>query len=74
LIVLVAASFAFAQEPFSGDSAHKLTAEVVALGPRPPGSAAARKMHTLIVSRLKSWGWQVEEDAFTAGRPSDACR
>lgn len=58
-----------AQEPFSGESAYKLTAEVVALGPRPPGSAAAGKMHALIVDKLKGWGWQVEEDAFTANTP-----
>lgn len=68
-IVLFTASFAFSQEPFSGDSAHKLTAEIVALGPRSPGSTAARKMHSLIVARLQSWGWQVEEDAFTASTP-----
>jgi glutaminyl-peptide cyclotransferase len=68
-VLLATTSLAFAQEPFSGDSAHKLTGEIVALGPRPPGSAAARKMHTVIVSRLKSWGWQVEEDAFTASTP-----
>jgi glutaminyl-peptide cyclotransferase len=58
-----------AQEPFSGESAYKLTAEVVALGPRAPGSAAARKMHAMIAERLKGWGWEVEEDAFTASTP-----
>jgi glutaminyl-peptide cyclotransferase len=58
-----------AQEPFSGQSAYDLTAEVVALGPRPPGSIAARKMHAHIVSKLKGWGWQVEEDDFIAATP-----
>lgn len=67
--LLLLALAAAAQEPFSGESAYKLTAEVVALGPRPPGSAAARKMHALIVDKLKGWGWQVEEDAFTANTP-----
>lgn len=67
--LLLLALAAAAQEPFSGESAYKLAAEVVALGPRPPGSAAARKMHALIVDKLKGWGWQVEEDAFTANTP-----
>lgn len=69
LALCIAALAAPAQEPFSGESAHKLTAEVVALGPRPPGSAAARKMHAMIAERLKGWGWEVEEDAFTASTP-----
>lgn len=58
-----------AQEPFSGESAFRMTSEVVALGPRPPGSAAARRMHSLISSKLKGWGWQVEEDPFVARTP-----
>lgn len=58
-----------AQEAFSGESAYKFTAEVVALGPRAPGSAAARKMHALISEKLQGWGWEVEEDAFTATTP-----
>lgn len=69
LALIFAALAVAAQEPFSGDSAYKFTAEVVALGPRPPGSAAARKMHALIAGRLKAWGWEVEEDAFTASTP-----
>ena len=68
-LLVCAALAAPAQEPFSGESAYKLTAEVVALGPRPPGSAAARKMHALIVEKLKGWGWEVEEDAFSAATP-----
>lgn len=70
--VVLAAAALVAQEPFSGESAYKLTAEVVALGPRPPGSAAAKKMHALIVTKLKGWGWQVEEDAFTVKTPIGA--
>lgn len=60
---------AAAQEAFSGESAYKLTAEAVALGPRAPGSAGARRMHALITAKLKGWGWEVEEDAFTATTP-----
>lgn len=58
-----------AQDAFSGDSALELTRQVVNFGPRPPGSTAAAKMQTYIIGKLKSWGWQVEVDAFVATTP-----
>lgn len=58
-----------AQDEFSGESALELTRQVVNFGPRPPGSAAAAKMQAFIVAKLKSWGWQVEQDAFIASTP-----
>lgn len=73
LIALLIASFAAnAQEQFSGQSAYDLTKEVVAFGPRPSGSAAMTRQQQYIVAKLKSWGWLVEEDAFTAQTPVGA--
>jgi Zn-dependent M28 family amino/carboxypeptidase len=41
----------------------------VALGPRPPGSAALQKCREYIISQMKSFGYEIEEDAFTAQTP-----
>lgn len=54
---------------FSGASALQYTARVVAFGPRPPGSEAHRKLQTYILSELRRFGCQVEQDAFTARTP-----
>ncbi len=67
----LAASPAVAAE-FSGAAALESTRRVVAFGPRPPGSAAIRKLQGYIVSRLKGLGCEVIEDAFTAQTPNGA--
>ena len=54
---------------FSGQSAHDFTAKVVAFGPRTPGSPASRKLSAWLVTTLKSFGYQVIEDRFTAKTP-----
>lgn len=68
-MLIAVAACAPAQEMLSGQSAYDLTKEVVAFGPRPSGSAAAKKMQAHIVAKLKSWGWAVEEDAWVAQTP-----
>ncbi|MCS6954049.1 MAG: M28 family peptidase [Bryobacterales bacterium] len=67
-VVLVYASLASAAG-FSGASALQYTARAVALGPRPPGSEAHRKLQTYILSELRRFRCQVEQDAFTARTP-----
>jgi Zn-dependent M28 family amino/carboxypeptidase len=54
----------------SGASALELTRQVVEFGPRPPGSAASRKLQSFIVQKLKESGWQAIEDPFTAQTPA----
>lgn len=51
---------------FDGASAYAFAKEAVDLGPRPPGSAAIVKLQTKIASKLKSFGCEVTEQAFTA--------
>jgi Zn-dependent M28 family amino/carboxypeptidase len=55
---------------FSGASALEYTRKVVAFGPRPPGSAAIRKLQQYIRSELKLRGCEILEDAFTAQTPA----
>lgn len=54
---------------FSGKQALEYTRQATALGPRPSGSAANKKLQALIVQQLKANGWAVVEDAFTARTP-----
>lgn len=55
---------------FSGTSALNFTQRAVALGPRPPGSAAIEKLRGYILDQLKPCGCQVTQDTFTARTPS----
>lgn len=68
LALLLAASAQGGQ--VSGASALELTRQVVEFGPRPPGSAASRKLQAFIAQKLKEYGWQVIEDPFTAQTPA----
>lgn len=54
---------------FSGPRALEATRQIVAIGPRPPGSAGSAKMHAHIVKQVKALGWTVSEDRFTARTP-----
>lgn len=54
---------------FSGQSAYDFTATAVSFGPRPPGSQASRKLSAWLVSTLKSYGYEIVEDRFTARTP-----
>jgi Zn-dependent M28 family amino/carboxypeptidase len=54
---------------FSGASALEFTRQVVEHGPRPPGSAASRKLQGFLIQKLRGFGWEVIEDPFTARTP-----
>ncbi|MBI4875074.1 MAG: M28 family peptidase [Acidobacteria bacterium] len=68
LMFLLAGAAALGAD-FSGASALEYTRRAVALGPRPPGSAAIRKLQTLIAGEARAQGARVEEDNFTAQTP-----
>jgi hypothetical protein len=55
---------------FDGRRALKDAADLVALGPRPSGSDAARRAQNLIIQRLKAAGLVVRQDSFTASTPA----
>jgi glutaminyl-peptide cyclotransferase len=58
-----------AAESFSGENAMEYVRTQVSFGPRPPGSEALRQCREFIVQELRSFGYQVEDDAFTADTP-----
>lgn len=49
---------------FDADSAYSYVATQVAFGPRPPGSQAHRLCGDWIISKLRAWGYQVQEQHF----------
>ena len=53
---------------FKADSAYQFIAQQVAFGPRVPGSEASQNTLKFLVSTLKSYGWTVTEQPFTAFR------
>jgi glutaminyl-peptide cyclotransferase len=53
----------------SGERALEHVRAQVALGPRPPGSAALQKCREYIEQQLRGYGYQIEEDGFTAETP-----
>lgn len=53
---------------FKADSAYHYIAQQVAFGPRVPGSEASKNTLQFLVSKLKSYGWTVTEQPFTAYR------
>ena len=53
----------------SGTSALEFTRRAVALGPRPPGSAANHALQNYILAELGKDGCEIVEDAFTAKTP-----
>ena len=75
--VLVLALFSCGQNPFadsdtaslSGENAMEYVRTQVSFGPRPPGSEAQQKCREFIVKELQSFGYQVEDDAFTPETP-----
>ncbi|MGA2686555.1 MAG: M28 family peptidase [Candidatus Korobacteraceae bacterium] len=56
------------QPNINGNQVMQCVKEVVAFGPRPPGSAGHEKLEQYIVSKLK--GVDVEQDKFTAQTPA----
>ncbi len=53
---------------FKADSAYQFIAQQVAFGPRIPGSEASANTLKFLVAKLKSYGWTVTEQPFTAFR------
>lgn len=53
----------------SGDKAMEHVRAQVAFGPRPPGSDELQKCREYLEQQLRSYGYQVEEDAFNAETP-----
>ena len=53
---------------FKADSAYQYIAQQVAFGPRVPGSEASANTLKFLVAKLKSYGWTVTEQPFTAFR------
>ncbi len=53
---------------FKADSAYQYIAQQVAFGPRVPGSEASKNTLQFLVAKLKSYGWTVTEQPFTAFR------
>ena len=51
------------------EAAHAHTRAIVSFGPRPPGSAGLRKTRAYLTSQLRSAGWQVGSQKFTAPTP-----
>ncbi len=54
---------------FDGPRAFAELRELVAIGPRPAGSAGAARTRELIRERLRQAGWRVENHVFRAGPP-----
>jgi len=55
--------------PLSGEKAMEYVKAQVAFGPRPPGSPQLQKCREYIVQQLRGFGYQIEDDAFTAQTP-----
>jgi hypothetical protein len=53
---------------FKADSAYAFIEKQVQFGPRIPGSVASQNTLQFLVSKLKSYGWTVTEQPFTAFR------
>lgn len=53
---------------FKADSAYQYIAQQVAFGPRVPGSEASANTLKFLVAKLKTYGWTVTEQPFTAFR------
>jgi glutaminyl-peptide cyclotransferase len=70
-LLMLALSAAWGAD-FSGSSALEFTRRAVSFGPRPPGSAANRKLQAYIESQLKMLSCRISDDAFTAETPAGA--
>ena len=69
LVVLAASAIARGRD-FDGREALEFTRRAVEFGPRPPGSAAIRRMQTWLVAQLKARHCEVTQDDFTASTPN----
>ena len=73
LIILAFCSCAQSVRPsefsLSGERAMEHVRAQVALGPRPPGSPELQRCREYIAAQMKSFGYEIEEDVFTAETP-----
>ncbi len=69
---LLLTAYVLTAADFSGERALEAVKTAVAFGPRPAGSAASRRMQAWISRELKTQGWEVVEDRFTAQTPNGA--
>ena len=53
----------------SGEKAMEHVRAQVAFGPRPPGTEALKQCREYLIKQLESYGYQVEQDSFTATTP-----
>ncbi len=75
--IVVVSAWACGQSPRASSAASALSGEramdyvraQVAFGPRPPGSPQLQKCREFIEKELRSFGYSVEDDAFTAETP-----
>jgi glutaminyl-peptide cyclotransferase len=56
-------------DSLSGDRAMEHVKAQVAFGPRPPGSPELQKCREYIEQQMRGFGYQIEEDTFTAQTP-----
>jgi glutaminyl-peptide cyclotransferase len=56
-------------EEFSGENALAHVQQLVALGPRPPGSEAIEKARAYIDNQLRLSGWRIDQQRFTEKTP-----
>ena len=57
------------ESPVSGERAMEHLRAQVALGPRPPGSTELQRCRDYISAQMRSFGYEIEEDVFTADTP-----
>ncbi len=69
IIAALLVSTAACAADFTGAGALELTRRLVALGPRPCGSAAHKRMQALIKAELSKLKCQISDDTFTASTP-----
>jgi hypothetical protein len=72
LLLTAGVQAALSAADFNGERALNDVKRAVAFGPRPAGSEASRRMQLWIVQELKTLGWEVVEDRFTARTPLGA--
>src|SRR5262249_29925579 len=70
LLVALPATGAAAPPAFDGRRALRDIERLVAIGPRPPGSAALARARAYLESELRGAGWRVREQPFTAQTPN----
>jgi Zn-dependent M28 family amino/carboxypeptidase len=74
VVLALVTGLAAADTGFDGARAYRDLERLVALGPRPPASAALERARGYITGELRRAGWRVREHAFTARTPRGSTR